>query len=217
MQNVFRVIALAALLCFNIPTNADFSEIETNEESSDEISELVKELSNIQNDPSLTWNKGHHILNLLEKGDYEVSEYDYLWTLYALIVNTNPEGNADISDQDYIKIADVALGYLESKVGEWVYTDIGQFRIEVHTQAANAAAWTLRNTQPKAALAYIETALNENYELYLLDTKVRILLNLNENSQAYAIVKSVLKEYPNFGDFQDFLTNSDYIKWLELN
>lgn len=222
MFNFFKIIVLTAVLCFSFTAYAEqqnkkFSTIETSEESDDDIHELVKELSGIQNDSSLTWEKGNDILKLLLDGDKEIEEYDFLWTLYTLIVNTDPLKNSDISIEAYLEITDTALHYLEHRAGEWVFTDLGQFRIEVHTQAANAAAWMLRETQPKTALTYIETAFKHSIELYLQDTKVRILLNLNESDQAYSIVQQVLNESPDFGDFQDFVNNPDYLEWLKTN
>ena len=211
------MVAMVTLCILSLSVFADYSVIDTSEESSEGIHELVKELSGIQNDGLKTWEKGNHILSLLEEGDQEISEYDYLWTFYALIVNTNAEKNPDISVEDFLEIADVALEYLSYSTGEWVYTDIGQFRIEVHTQAANAAAWLLRKTQPKSALAYADRALEYSGELYVLDTKVRILINLNEIDEAYTIVKDVLAEYPDFGDFQDFSSNPEYLEWLKSN
>lgn len=68
------------------------------------------------------------------------------------------------------------------------------------------------------ALHIIEKATpyseSESY-YFVFDTQVRILLKLGNKEEAYQIVKRILRISPDFVDFQDFKTNTDYLTWLE--
>lgn len=67
------------------------------------------------------------------------------------------------------------------------------------------------------ALNAVEKAvehIRDEQDYYILDTKVRILLKLKRDNEAFAIVKQVLAEVPEFGDFQDFYDNARYQRWL---
>lgn len=217
---------LVALMCFAFNAHADdvfqtkkITLIETTDESDSEVHELVIELSRAQGKPQLSREIGGQILNLVsEKKD--ISSYDYLWTLYSLVLNGGPELDGGMSVKGYLEVTDTALNFLDyNGVGEWVFTDEGQFKMEVYRQAANGAAWALRETDPKKALLYIELGLNHmrDEDQWMQDTQVRILLNLNEQDRAYAIVKGVLDDDPDFGDFQDFTDDNSYLEWLKTN
>jgi len=193
--------------------------IETSDESDDDIRRAVKTLANNTSNSDFVKGQAAQILELVSNGQ-SISEYDYLWTLYALLTAAYPELENGMQQDDYLKIADTAMHYLDNNgVGTWVYTDAGQFMMEVYRIAGNGAAWTLRGSQPEKALAYIEAALSHAREedAYLNDTYVRILLNLGEQDRAFAIVKQLLEEQPDFSDFQDFLTNEEYASWLKSN
>ena len=197
----------------------DLTVVETVDESADEIKQLVRKIGAAQGKPQNAREIGDQIFGLMSAGK-EISHYDYLWTLYILIVATGPELEGGMSVNDYLNVTDIAMNYLDqSGVGDWVFTDVGQFQMEVYRQAANGAAWTLREAKPKKALPYIEAGLAymRDEDLWMQDTKVRVLLNLNKKDEAYAIVKAVLAESPEFGDFQDFKTDESYSAWLEAN
>ncbi len=158
----------------------------------------------------------------------EISEYDYLWTQYGLLKSSFETGTSDYgpgTQEDYLKIAANVLDFLDNKtsVGEWVFTEEGAFRMEVYRVAGNGLAWeTMELTDDKAELEKALEIINktevymgseENY--YILDTKVRVLMKLKKQQEAFEIVEKVLDEIPDFGDFQDFYENDDYQKWLE--
>ena len=50
---------------------------------------------------------------------------------------------------------------------------------------------------------------------YVEDTKVRLLLLMNRENEAFEIVKSCLALAPDFSDFQDFKNNKKYLEWLK--
>ena len=224
MITFFRSALLATLIFFSFNVHADsvfqtkqLTLIETTEQSDSDVHELVKELSSVQGEALSSRRIGDQILALVKKKK-NISEHDYLWTLYALIIGAGPEFDDGMPLKNYLEITDTALNYLDHNgVGEWVFTDQGQFKMEVYRQAANAAAWALKKTDPKKALAYIELGLGymREEDMWLIDTHVRILLNLKDTDQAYAIVKAVLAERPLFGDFQDFTTDESYLAWLK--
>lgn len=197
----------------------DLALVETADESADDIKQLVRKIGAAQGKPRSAREIGDQIFGLMSAGN-EISHYDYVWTLYSLIVATRPELDGGMSVKDYLKVTDTAMYYLDQNgVGDWVFTDVGQFQMEVYRQAANSAAWTLREANPKKALAYIEAGLAymRDEDLWMQDTKVRVLLNLNKKDEAYAIVKAVLAESPEFDDFKDFKIDERYSAWLKTN
>jgi len=191
--------------------------VETTDESASQVQELVRELSSVRGNATKSTELGEQILALIKKGA-DINDYDYLWTLYSLIINAGPELDGGMAVKDYLKITDSAMNFLENNgVGDWVFTDFGQFQMEVYRQAANAAAWTLRESKPKKALPYIEAGMQymREEDLWMQDTRVRILLNMDKKEEAYKIVKTILAEAPDFSDFQDFTSNQDYLNWLK--
>lgn len=197
----------------------DLELVETAEDSDDQINRLVREISAAQGDPRKIGEISGQIFGLIDKGR-AITDHDYLWTLYAVVIGAGPEIEGGMSQKDYLHITDTAMNFLHANsVGDWVYTDFGQFKIEVYKQAANGAAWTLKDSNPKTALPYIDAGLEfmSDEDLWMLDTKVRILLNLKLENDAYAIVKEVLTSSPDFVDFQDFKTNENYAEWLKSN
>ncbi|MCU0437275.1 MAG: hypothetical protein MUC49_05125 [Raineya sp.] len=54
-----------------------------------------------------------------------------------------------------------------------------------------------------------------NDRSYIHDTKVRLLLKLQKQEEAFAIVYETLKEHPDFKDFDDLKNHTEYLKWLE--
>lgn len=193
--------------------------VETADESTDEIIRLVRKIGAAQGNPQDSRKIGDQILSLIDASK-EISHYDYIWTLYSLIIATGPELEGGMSVKDYLRVTDTAMNYLDHKgVGDWVFTDLGQFQMEVYRQAANGAAWTLRESKPTKALSYIELGLTymRDEDLWMQDTKVRVLLNLNKKDEAYAIVKTVLTKSPDFSDFQNFKIDQSYSEWLKAN
>lgn len=223
MSKYFNVSVLVILILTSLPSYADsafqtkkLSLVETSDESEKKITELVRDLSGVRGDAARSQKLGGDIL-LMVKNKVDISEYDYLWTLYALIIYSGPELEGGMSVKDYLRVTDTAMHYLDNNgVGEWVFTDIGQFKMEVYRQAANAAAWALRESKPKQALPYIDLGLGyaRDEDNWMYDTKVRVLLNMDKKDDAYEIVKAVLDQDPNFSDFQDFISNEDYQTWL---
>lgn len=205
------------------PQALDFGfvqEIEISEESGDEVHELVCALPDNADSPRITRELVANALALVKEGQ-GISKYDYLLTLYSLLRNAGPAHEGGLPQQEYIEVANTALGFLEENdvSAVWEYTEEGQFKMEVYRIAGNGAAWVLRKSEPQKALAYIEAGLRyaRSEDTYLQDTLVRVLLNLEQKDKAYAIVKAVLDEDPDFSDLQDFVTDDDYQNWLQSN
>ena len=200
-------------------SSADIDLVETSEESDDEVSEAVKLLAQDTSDPIVVQSRANTVLEIVKSGK-SISEYDYLWTLYALLSAAYPELENGMEQSDYIVVADTAINYLDNNgVGEWVFTEQGQFKMEVYRVAGNGTAWTLRESDPQRALPYIEAALKyaRDEDLWINDTYVRVLLNLDQQAKAFALIKSTLNGDPDFGDFQEFYEDSAYQDWLKSN
>jgi len=157
----------------------------------------------------------------------KIDLYDYLWTQYGLLKTSFKRGSVHFdlgNKKDYLKVAKNVIGFLdnETDVGQWVFTDLGAFQMAVYREAGNGLAWyTFEDTDDRKilheALALINRA--EQYvidieDYFVLDTKVRILLKLKKEKEAFVIVKQVLKEVPDFKDFEDFHSNIAYQSWL---
>jgi hypothetical protein len=160
----------------------------------------------------------------------QISEYDYLWTQYGLLKSshdTNTSNFAHGTLEEYLDTAQRVLAYLDEhgqSAGVFMpgIAEENEFKGEVYREAANALAWLIHEDD-KSTPAELETALiwakkaekhirgEEDY--YILDTKVRILLRLGNREDAYQIVDKVLREDPEFSDFQDFINNDDFLSW----
>ena len=152
-----------------------------------------------------------------------IDEYDYLWTQYGLMKATMEAGTADFGPgtrDEYMKVARHVLQFLDEQgnTGDWVYTDIGAFRMEVYRSAANGLAWYMmedgRNLS--RALEIIDRGLEYvrgMQDYYMYDTKVRILLKMGKKREAWNIVAQMLEEDPDFADFQDLRQNPDFLAW----
>jgi hypothetical protein len=152
-----------------------------------------------------------------------ISEYDYLWTQYGLMKATMEAGTADFGPgtrEEYGKVARHLLDFLDNQggTGEWVYTEIGAFRMEAYRAAANGLAWQMMEDgrDLSRALEIIDRGLEDvrgMQDYYMYDTKVRILLKMDRKVEAWRIVARMLEEDPDFADFQDLRRNPDFLAW----
>ena len=193
--------------------------VTTSEDSSDQIHDQVKTLAQGMSDPVVVKERALAILEQVKEGS-DISEYDFLWTPYSLLKIAYSGSGSGLAESDELVLALSTIDYLDANgVGDWHYTDEGQFKMEVYRAAANSAAWSLRESDPRQALQIIDSGLEHarDDDMYMLDTKVRILLNMNSAEQAFAIVRDVLEQTPEFGDFQDFRDNDEYLTWAKNN
>ena len=152
-----------------------------------------------------------------------ISEYDYLWTQYGLMKATMEAGSASFGPgtrDEYRKVARHLLDFLDSRgsTGDWVYTEVGAFRMEAYRAAANGLAWQMMEDGENLpqALEIIDRGLEYirgMQDYYMYDTKVRILLKMGKKQEAWNIVAQMLEEDPDFADFQDLRRNPDYRAW----
>ncbi len=90
---------------------------------------------------------------------------------------------------------------------------------DMHRLGGNHFAWYSyeRGENLPEALKAIEIAVQyingNSFYYFIYDTHVRILLALKRNEEAYVIVDKILKEFPDFGDFQDLKKDKDFVKW----
>jgi hypothetical protein len=76
---------------------------------------------------------------------------------------------------------------------------------------------TSDKSELEKALAIVQKGVDHiqrEEHFYIHDTQVRILLKLERKEEAYQIVKRILIQSPNFGDFQDIKQDADYNNWV---
>ncbi|MEW8625186.1 MAG: tetratricopeptide repeat protein [Candidatus Thiodiazotropha sp.] len=193
-----------------------FKSVDISDESSSVIRQLVRSgAKSVPTDPVKARDLFIEALYKVDRG-LDIGEYEYLWIQYGLLKSSFEPGTAQFNvgtKADYINIAAQVLNFLDesTSTGIWQYTELGQFQMEVYRTAGNGLAWQqLQNgsnqEQWKEALTTVEKAVSyirDPEDYYILDTKVRILLKLNREQEAYRIVREVLDEDPAFADFQD--------------
>lgn len=161
----------------------------------------------------------------------DISEYDYLWTQYGLLKSshaTNTNNFAHATTEAYQATARRVLAYLDANptTAEWAFvpenSELNDFKGEVYREAANGLAWMIFEDkdstqealeQGRSLAEAAEGYIRGSEDYYILDTKVRLLLRLGRAEAAYRIVYQVLEEAPDFSDFQDFVTDDDYLSW----
>lgn len=228
------LIALAIFLACSLAAGAEelpgtvYKDFPIAEESSDEVHELIKKASSLVHpEPRQARRLLVEALTKVDKGA-RISEYDYLWTLYGLLKSSHETGTSTFgpgTKADYMKVARRAIAFLEKNgVGQWVFTPEGALKLELYRAAGNGLAWSLQE-DAKVDRKTLEEALDvieetEGYvegseHYYILDTKVRILLKLGRQEDAFEIVKTVLEEVPEFQDFADLRKDPKYLAWLQ--
>lgn len=221
---VETVVAADTVVSGNSLPAVAFIEPEIADESDDAVQQLVRKASKmVHSNPEEARKLYIKALSLVKSGQ-AIDEYGYLWTRYGLMKSSFAPGSGDFTigtQADYMKLAEQTLNFAQ-KSADWHYTELGAFKRENYRVAGNGLAWNqMKLAKSKkdllTALDNVEYAV-ENIEspehYYILDTKVRILLKLKRDNEAFAIVKEVLDEVPDFGDFQDFKTNKAYKQWL---
>lgn len=208
-----------------------FDDVETSELSSQNVKALVKEGAGIYYDePEKARALFVEALQLVKSGK-SISDYEYLWVMYGLLNASYQAGSSEFvqgaNSAEYMKIAEQALDFLYkwSSTGYWHYTEVGQFQMEVHRNAANGLSWYLMEEAKNAEdLEHASSIVEEGIEyirgpedFYLYDTYAHILLKQGDKSSAYKVVAFVLSEVPDFEDFQDIKADADYQSWAANN
>ena len=204
-----------------------YFQVDTSEDSDRDVGALVKEAVQLTHEkPEEARRLYIEVLRKVKDGA-QIDEYDYLSTQYGLLKSAFDRDTAEFTKRDYMQTAENVLAYLDdsTSTGIWEYTTLGEFQMEVYRSAGNGLAWHLaeesdNETQLLKALEAVDKA--EQYirgveDYYIYDTKVRVLLKLKRQQEAYAIVKQVLDEEPGFGGFQDFSANAAYSQWRKAN
>jgi len=215
---------LTSILIANDLPELAFKQYAVSDESSEVVHELVAEGAKLVfPSPKKARALLLYALTKVSNGA-KIDTYDYLWTQYGLMKSSMESGGNTFGPgtlADYLHLARNVLKFLEStgSTGEWLFTELGAFKMEVCREAANGLGWNMMEEGKKLeeALDYVNEAVScmrGEEDNYIYDTKVRILLKMNKRNEAYKIVKSILNEDPHFGDFQDIKNDANYKKWL---
>jgi len=227
-----KKIVLITLLCLGLTVaNANelpkfaFKQYTISEDSDDKVHKLIKEGSQLVfPEPIKARVLLVNALSLISKGA-KINEYDYLWIQYGLMKSSMQSGSSTYgpgTKEDYLHIARMVLKFLEHSkgTGDWIFTEKGAFKMEVCREAGNGLGWTMMEEgfALDEALSYVNKAvecMRGDEDNFIFDTKVRILLKMKRDNDAYKLVKSVLDQNSDFVDFQDIKNSNEYNKWLK--
>ncbi len=200
-----------------------------NDYNNSDIKVLMREANSLQNDPEKAVVIFKKAIALMEKGNNEDYDYDNLYAHY-FIMKYYQQQTGEEETKQAVKYAESCLELLSDDIRAgniWHYTEFGQFQEEVIRVASNTVAWNIMlNTSDTEKLDealdvidlgidYINEDMPSEYYLYLYDTKVRILMKMNDVHTAYCWVYQVLEEEPNFPDFDDIKNSAEYNQWLK--
>lgn len=208
---------------------AVFATMQYAEETDPELRERIKQSAELTYaEPAKARPLAVAALELAARGK-PIAVYDHAYALYLLLKNCyDGPGSSTFGPgtrEDYFRVARRLLAVLDEsgRVGQWVFTDEGQFYLDAYVTAAGGLAWYLYE-DAKGDEALLEEALVlarnatdriQNHSQYWAhDTEVRILLALKRDEDAWKVVHQVLEEHPDFADFQDLREDARYIAWL---
>ncbi|RUT69642.1 hypothetical protein D0817_13540 [Flavobacterium cupreum] len=153
-------------------------------------------------------------------------EYDKLYSYYSIMFVCSHLLNEYLPKG--IEAANACLELLKPYIAAgniWHYTEWGKFQKEVIRYANNFIAWQrYENTDDEKllheALKMTETACHyiedgNKDQLYLYDTRARLLLKLNRKEEAYEIIRTTLIKDKNNPYFKELLNDPDYKIWLQ--
>ncbi|MBS9767221.1 MAG: hypothetical protein KGV44_06750 [Flavobacteriaceae bacterium] len=207
----------------------DDDEDTDNDYNNSEIKALMREANALQNEPEKAVEVYKKAIALMEEANDEDYDYDNLYANY-FVMKYYQQQTGDKEDKLATEYASNCLDLLMPTINAgniWEYTEEGQFQMEVIRVASNTVAWNMMKRTDEMdklekalgiidlGIDYINDSMPSEYYLYLYDTKVRILMKMNEIHTAYCWVYQVLEEEPNFADFDDIKNSSAYKEWLQ--
>ena len=163
----------------------------------------------------------------LSKPTASFSEYDHLYALYGAVdalghIVLELDGDERAEAVGRLRTyAEQALSMCPPPGNIWHFTDEGAFQEEVTRRAGNALAWHMMEAAKSdgdldRALSVVNRALafaDEPQYDFIRDTKVRVLLKMGREHDAFVIVDTVLTRDPSFDDFGDIAEGDAFVAW----
>lgn len=183
--------------------------------------ELIKEAQKTQADKGVKSVLAiPYYQKVIETWDDKKEGYELLYAHYQLMwINSHHD------PQQAVHYAQKCLELLKPAIQAGAighFTEMGQFHEEVIRYATNCIGWNMfSQTDDTVKLKELAELVSmgcryadDPQYFYIFDTKVRILLKLDQKEEAYSIVRSCLKKDKGFGDFNDIVREKDYQSWL---
>lgn len=151
--------------------------------------------------------------------------YEYLFALQGQLWCINVLAEADAAQIPLaMQLARQILGFCDGQFN-FHYSEAGALSRNAKTLANNTLAWyLLQDAQPEQALVHADAAIAEiDYgapeETYatVLENKVRILLALKLYDDAYALVYTMHRKFPELGYFKEIARTAEYQRWNAEN
>lgn len=148
-------------------------------------------------------------------------EYQKCFGLYKVMMLYSKDQK---NEKELIEAAEDCLACLQPKIKSGAaseFTEIGKFYQEAIRSSTNIFAWykhlkTNNVTELQQLLDIVNigcTYIESSDHFYIYDTKVRILLKLKQNNEAYKLVYDCLRKNKYFGDFDDIKLDRNYVNW----
>ncbi|MBN1802203.1 MAG: hypothetical protein JW891_11890 [Candidatus Lokiarchaeota archaeon] len=145
---------------------------------------------------------------------YDALEYRLVAT-YGLKQDA-PEAEKEQLSPRYKELALAMIKYMEEK-GDFTRDSRKQYTYVV---ARNNLGWEevlhgKTEEEWETGLKHVEVGLKYDQPSFALDTKIRLLLKLERNSEAYEIALSMLRKNEKERDVQDIKSNAEFIEWVK--
>lgn len=218
----YHYLTLAGIICIltSLLVLYNIRDAHGSEDVTMTSSDFIKKALKLQNDEGTASLQAAKLyqkaINAFQPSD---DEYDLLYAHYQLMVIYS-----DLDPDTSVKYAEKCLEILEPSISSgsiFHFTEYGQFQQEVIRYSTNIIGWVgmTQTNDPYELEELLElVSLGVEYAdgpqyFYIFDTKVRLLLKLGRNKEAYKIVRKCLREDSTFSDFDDIRKSPEYIEW----
>lgn len=155
-----------------------------------------------------------------------ISDYDYLWAYQGLMATCYDAANTLVhcSRKTYLDLGQRAFAHLDKRrsVDLWVFTEHGAALQGFCRTIGNNLAWVMHESPDSEApeladalrvIERAESCIGSTEDYFVYDTKARILLKMGRADEAFALIRKVLDEVPDFQWFQEFVDDERYRAW----
>lgn len=129
-----------------------------------------------------------------------------------------PESEKEGLSKGYLEFLYHLVNFMENRYN--FNDDKDKDKITLYQNAQNNIAWEMNlygktKEDWERGLVHVQKSLDFSKKEYILDTKLRLLLKLGRNGEAFDIALSMLKKDEYSKDFQDIKIRADFKEWVK--